>query len=95
MPIHNFAEISTNSAKLNNQVLEVKIYAIIQDIQVKGNLFCLTLYDLSSIFKLVISHEFYQKNKAVLLIHQTVLFHLLARIDDYKVQNIKIEKVEK
>jgi hypothetical protein len=59
---------------------------------IKGNLVHLTLYDLRSINKLIIDREFYQKNQAILLIHQAVIFHLTVLIDNSKVKNIKVEK---
>ena len=93
-PIQSFAEIVAQAKKLNNQELTTKIYAIVQDIQVKRNFVCLFLYDLRSNNKLIVNHEFYQKNQTILLVHQAVVFHLLVSIDNAKVKNIKIEKVE-
>ncbi|CAI2201874.1 16295_t:CDS:1, partial [Funneliformis geosporum] len=55
---------------LGEQELATKIYAIIQEIKVKGSAVYLVLYDLRSINKIIISHEFYQKNQAALLVHQ-------------------------
>jgi hypothetical protein len=80
--------------KSNNQGLKTKVYVVIQDIQVKGGFVHLTLYDLRSINKLIIDREFYQKNQAILLIHQAVIFHLTVLIDNSKVKNIKVEKAE-
>ena len=93
--IQSFAEISVATRKSNNQGLKTKVYVVIQDIRVKGGFVHLTLYDLRSINnKLIIDREFYQKNQAILLIHQAVIFHLTVLIDNSKVKNIKVEKAE-
>lgn len=92
-PIQNFAEFSANCKKLTSQET-IQIYAILQELQMKGNYFALTLFDLRSTVKLTISKEFYQENKEILVIHQAIIFHLTVRIDNYKVQNIKVEKIE-
>jgi len=60
----------------------------------KGSFVYLILFDLRSTVKLTINKEFYQKNKAILVIHQAIIFHLAVRIDNYKIQSIKVEKVE-
>ncbi|RHZ36439.1 hypothetical protein [endosymbiont GvMRE of Glomus versiforme] len=93
MPIQAFAEFSANSKKPVGQET-IQIYAILQELQKKGNFFSLTLFDLRSTFKLFINTEFYQKNKEILVIHQAIVFHLAIRIDNYKIQNIKVVKVE-
>ncbi|RHZ36985.1 hypothetical protein [endosymbiont GvMRE of Glomus versiforme] len=92
-PIQSLAEFSANLKKLNGQET-IQIYAIVQELQRKGNLFFLTLFDLRSTFKLFISTEFYQKNKEILVIHQAIVFYLAIRVDNYKIQNIKVVKVE-
>jgi len=66
----------------------------LQELQIKGELVFLTLFDLRSMIKLTISKGSYQKNKAILVIHQAIIFHLAIRVDNYKIQTIKVEKVE-
>lgn len=93
--IQSFAEILAQIKRLDDQELKAKVYAVIRDIQVKGNFVYLILYDLSSANKkLIIDQEFFQKNQAILLVHQAIIFHLLLSIDNAKVRNIKVEKVE-
>ena len=93
-PIQNFVEISAQARKASSQELKTKVYTVIQDIQIKGNFVHLTLYDLRSVNKLVINREFYQKNQAVLSIHQAVIFYLIVLIDKSRLKDIKVEKVE-
>jgi len=66
----------------------------LQELQIKGELVFLTLFDLRSTIKLTINKGSYQKNKAILVVHQAIIFHLAIRVDNYKIQTIKVEKVE-
>jgi len=72
----------------------IQIYAILQELQIKGDFVFLILFDLRSTIKLTISKGSYQKNKAILVVHQAIVFHLAIRIDNYKIQAIKVEKIE-
>ena len=83
-----------NLANLKDHNRMVKVYAIIQDIQLKRNLVNLVLFDVRSALKLSISQEFYQKNQTTLLVHQPVLFYLKVRAENHKIQELKVEKVE-
>jgi len=83
-----------NLANLKDHNGVVKIYAIIQDIQLKRNLVNLVLFDVRSTLKLSISQEFYQKNQTIFLVHQLVLFYLAVRAENRKIQELKVEKVE-
>lgn len=79
---------------LKDQSQTVKVYAIVQDIQFKSNFVSLILFDVCSTLKLAISQEFYRQNQAVFLVHQTVLFYLAVRVENRKIQHLKVEKVE-
>ena len=83
-----------NLANLKDHNGVVKVYAIIQDIQLKRNLVNLVLFDVRSTLKLSISQEFYQKNQTIFLVHQLVLFYLAVRSENRKIQELKVEKVE-
>lgn len=83
-----------NLTNLRNQSGVVKVYAIVQDIKLKRNLVDLVLFDTRSTLKLSISQEFYQKNQTSLLVHQPVLFYLAVRVENRKIQELKVEKVE-
>ena len=92
-PIQAFADFSANFKKSSSQET-IQIYAILQELQIKGDFVFLILFDLRSMIKLTISKGFYQKNKAILVIHQAIVLHLAIRIDSYKIQAIKVEKIE-
>ena len=83
-----------NLADLRKHNGVVKVYAIIRDIQFKKNLVNLVLFDVHSTLKLSISQEFYQKNQVIFLVHQPALFWLAVRVENRKIQGLKIEKVE-
>ena len=65
-PIQSFADFSANLKKLTNQEA-IQIYAILQELQIKGSFVYLTLFDLRSTVKLTINKEFYQKKKEILM----------------------------
>ena len=83
-----------NLANLKDRNRVVKVYAVIQDIQLKRNLVNLVLFDVRSTLKLSISQELYQKNQTIFLVHQPILFYLAVRAENRKIQELKVEKVE-